>query len=175
MKAKPCMYPFDNFVGYKQTKKSGRTYVNLWDRSTGERSIISLARYRMSVHLGRRLIDNEEVDHADEDFTNDELWNLQILTGVENKQKNRRHRSGRIICRTPQICEMCKHEFFARTLRKLCSISCRSKALKDGRSSKHVYPVKLVNKIKRLHAKGLSSYAIALELGISRNAVMKYW
>lgn len=34
----------------------------------------------MEQHLGRKLIDDEEVDHIDTDFTNDDIDNLQVLT-----------------------------------------------------------------------------------------------
>lgn len=42
----------------------------------------------MSVKLGRFLTDNEEVDHIDEDKTNDSLSNLQVLSKKEHRQKS---------------------------------------------------------------------------------------
>ena len=41
----------------------------------------------MEQHLGRELLPEETVDHIDDDFTNDDLSNLQLLTLVENIKK----------------------------------------------------------------------------------------
>ena len=43
----------------------------------------------MCVKLGRYLQPGEEVDHIDNDKTNDSIDNLQILTGEENIRKYR--------------------------------------------------------------------------------------
>lgn len=48
---------------------------------------ISYARYLMQNNLGRELDKNEEVDHIDNDFTNDDIGNLQILSKEENHRK----------------------------------------------------------------------------------------
>lgn len=45
------------------------------------------ARYLMAVKLGRFLRDDEQVDHIDNDKTNDAIENLQILTQTENIRK----------------------------------------------------------------------------------------
>lgn len=55
--------------------------------SKKERTTISYARYLMSVKLNRFLDRNEEVDHIDNDKTNDSIENLQILSSKENKEK----------------------------------------------------------------------------------------
>lgn len=94
MKARKCKPPFQDYVGYYQTLKSGRTYIYLWNRKTNKRKLISLARYRLSVHLGRKLKKSEEADHKDDDFTNDRLSNLQVLSRVKNQQKEQIHRRG---------------------------------------------------------------------------------
>ena len=41
----------------------------------------------MEQYLGRELLDDETVDHKDDDFTNDDINNLQILTRIENSKK----------------------------------------------------------------------------------------
>ncbi|KAM9950982.1 hypothetical protein ACTFIT_009739 [Dictyostelium discoideum] len=46
----------------------------------------------MSVKLGRLLSPNEQGDHIDEDRTNDDISNLQILTAEENRIKSERYR-----------------------------------------------------------------------------------
>lgn len=58
----------------------------------GSRTTMTLARYRMCVHLGRKLEQSEEVDHKDEDRLNDDLSNLQILTRVQNLRKSAAHK-----------------------------------------------------------------------------------
>lgn len=88
MKAKKCKYPFTGYVFYKQYLPNGRCYYYLYNKELGKRRLISRARYRMSVHLGRRLKRWEHVDHRDEDKTNDRLSNLQILTQAANNQKS---------------------------------------------------------------------------------------
>ena len=44
----------------------------------------------MEQKLGRKLDRGETVDHIDEDFTNDNIENLQILTLSENAKKHAR-------------------------------------------------------------------------------------
>ena len=71
---------------YKQ--KDGRYFVILVYED-GTRKTSAYARYLMEQHLGRSLTDEEEVDHIDNDNTNDNIENLQILTREENMRKER--------------------------------------------------------------------------------------
>lgn len=84
-------YPYNNFYIYIVFhKKEGRRFAVLYpaDKSSGlKRTTISYARYLMSVKEGRVLEEYEEVDHIDNDKTNDEISNLQILTRSENVRK----------------------------------------------------------------------------------------
>ena len=75
--------------GYLVTNTENRRNVVLYNSHT-DRSTVSYARYLMSVHLGRFLEKHEEVDHIDNDKTNDTIENLQILTREENTAKNNR-------------------------------------------------------------------------------------
>lgn len=72
------------------TRKDGRKHVIHYDQETKERFTQSYPRYLMENHLGRKLEDWEEVDHIDEDFTNDSLENLQLLTKEQNIDKSRK-------------------------------------------------------------------------------------
>lgn len=72
--------------GYLQIHPSGRKYVVLFN-SDLDRTIISYARYLMGVKLGYFVPDDLEVDHKDDDKTNDDINNLQLLTGEENRLK----------------------------------------------------------------------------------------
>ena len=87
MKAKRCAHPFSEYVGYRQELPNGRIYVYLWNRETNKRRLISRARYRLCVKLGRELGPDEEADHVDDDFSNDALDNLQVLSGAKNRSK----------------------------------------------------------------------------------------
>lgn len=73
-------------AGYLQTHESGRKYVCLFN-SRADRSLISYARYLMCVKLGFILSDEYEVDHKDNDKTNDDITNLQVLTQQQNLLK----------------------------------------------------------------------------------------
>lgn len=72
--------------GYLQKNREGRTIVCLFN-SNKDRTTIAYARYLMSVKLGRLLEATEEVDHIDNDKSNDSIENLQLLSGAENRQK----------------------------------------------------------------------------------------
>lgn len=83
--------PFVGYTGYKVWhRKEGRFYVCLVPLPGVEliRTTITLAKYKLSVKLGRRLSSDEEVDHKDDDKTNDALGNLQILSKQENIAKS---------------------------------------------------------------------------------------
>ncbi len=72
-------------------KKEGRRYVVLVRRDQ-TKCCTSYARFLMSVKLGRRLRKEEQVDHIDEDKTNDSVDNLQIITQKDNLHKNAKFR-----------------------------------------------------------------------------------
>lgn len=71
---------------YVVKNKENRNMVCLVN-SNKDRTTIALARYRMSVKLGRMLRDDEQVDHIDNDKTNDSIDNLQLLTPEANRAK----------------------------------------------------------------------------------------
>jgi hypothetical protein len=73
-------------TGYLQTHPNGRKYVCLYNAKS-DRSIVSYARYIASVDRGAFIPSGYEVDHSDDDRTNDSGANLQILTSQQNKQK----------------------------------------------------------------------------------------
>ena len=81
--------PFQNYrsIGPRWDKTSGRFRICLYDMSGDKRLFMSYARYMMSVHLGRILSTEEEVDHIDGDRTHDVIANLQLLSKSENSSK----------------------------------------------------------------------------------------
>jgi len=68
-------------------RKDGRKHIVIV-HDDGLKQTQSYPRYLMEQHLGRRLLDNETVDHINEDFTDDRLENLQLLTRGENAAKS---------------------------------------------------------------------------------------
>lgn len=83
----------------------GRRYVNIV-RHDGSRTTMLYSRYIMEQHVGRELYYDETVDHIDEDFTNDDISNLAILTRAENAGKSSRLRQS--IEWHEFICPYCK-------------------------------------------------------------------
>lgn len=97
-------YSKDWKKGYLVINPEGRRTIILFN-SKKDRSSVSYARYLLSKHLGRYLLPNEHVDHIDNDKTNDDINNLQILTIAENNRKTH--------CKPLVIlsCPVCKHSF----------------------------------------------------------------
>lgn len=89
----------------------------------------------MEQKLGRELTKNEHVDHIDNDFTNDAIENLQVLTQKENNQKAFKFhgREAVLIMRT---CDFCKMDFARpkaiytnkKQSRYFCTENCRAKS-----------------------------------------------
>jgi hypothetical protein len=58
--------------------ENGRLFV-VAKYSDGSKGSISYPKYLMELHLGRKLLPNETVDHIDRNYLNNEISNLQIL------------------------------------------------------------------------------------------------
>jgi hypothetical protein len=118
------------------TSKDGRKRIVFYksDESTAS---MAWARAKVIAHEGRYLTDEEEVDHIDEDPTNDDISNLQILSLQEHREKSGRQTSLRTNKRTIEQCPYCSVEFECKAYRKLaaveknkfvcCSRSCASR------------------------------------------------
>jgi hypothetical protein len=80
------LYPeFNNIYGPYKRKSDDRKIVILSDGD--KKTARQYAKVLLEVKLGRRLKNDEVVDHIDEDPTNDEITNLQLLTHSENAKK----------------------------------------------------------------------------------------
>lgn len=75
--------PYLSKTGSNQGRKS---VIIIYD--DGTRRSLLLSRYIMETKLGHKLNPNEHVDHIDEDKTNDNENNLQILSQAENNKKS---------------------------------------------------------------------------------------
>lgn len=88
-------YPYsqDWEAGYLVTNKENRKTVILYNGINGntqKRSSTQYARYKLAVSLGRYLTKDETVDHIDNDKTNDDISNLQILSRRDNICKSQK-------------------------------------------------------------------------------------
>jgi hypothetical protein len=72
-------------------RKSGRKFVVIIYKD-GTRTTRQYARYLMEQELGRELTKDEEVDHIDRDHTNDEIWNLRVVSKEEHKKDDQKRR-----------------------------------------------------------------------------------
>lgn len=107
-------------------RKDGRKHVVIID-DNGNKTTKSWPRMLMEKHLGRELLPHETVDHIDNDYTNDNIENLQILSLSDNVKKQ--HDS----CRhEPYIKLVCKHCGCEFERRKAVEEYNRNKLNKDG-------------------------------------------
>lgn len=81
------LYPEFNRVTGPSIASDGRARVGLRNTSTGEKTVRQLAKVKLEVKIGRRLVGDETVDHEDTNKGNDESDNLQLLTRSENARK----------------------------------------------------------------------------------------
>lgn len=94
--------------GYIRTDSDGRQKVDLYNTDY-DRTTISYARYLMCVKEGYILPASVEVDHIDNDCTNDDISNLQILTKEAHRAKTislLRPRAVKVC-----VCPVCRIEF----------------------------------------------------------------
>lgn len=101
-------YPFTTKYtkGYLVTNKENRKMVCLYNNHK-DRTTISYARYLVSVKEKRFLNEDEHVDHIDNNKTNDDIQNLQILTPLENHNKT--FKTGETLI--DFICPVCNKNF----------------------------------------------------------------
>jgi hypothetical protein len=69
-------------------RKDGRKHVVIYDFKKGIRRTVSYPKYLMEKFLGRKLKGDETVDHINNDFTDDRIENLQILSRADNIRKS---------------------------------------------------------------------------------------
>lgn len=92
--------------GYLVVNPENRKNVVLFN-SEQDRTTISYARYLMSVHLGYVVPNEYEVDHINNDKTDDRIENLQLLTQQENISKENKLKT----IYYEFICPICKNNF----------------------------------------------------------------
>lgn len=173
--------------GYLRLSNDNRKRVDLVNNELN-RTTISYARYLMCVKLGYILSEEYEVDHIDDDKTNDDINNLQVLTQEQNLLKKQyKYIIEDQVCFGYE-CKWCDTKFILTEREKkmrlaqnvefsFCSKTCSSKY---HSFSGNLFLCKSIDKeeqikIKELRNSGLSSYKISEITGFARNTVMKYW
>lgn len=71
---------YDNYLIYGPYDHNRRLRLVMVDKVNGRKTSISYAKYLMEVHLGRYLKSDETVDHIDNDYTNNDISNLRVIS-----------------------------------------------------------------------------------------------
>ena len=87
-------------------RKDGRAHVVHYNTIAGTRRTQSYPRYLMEQHLGRKLEKWEQVDHINDDPTDDRVENYQLLTQTENSSKSAKPTKMKYF-----ECPVCEHGF----------------------------------------------------------------
>jgi len=92
-------YPYNTIWkhGYLLSNRENRQILILFD-SESNRTTTQYARYLLGVKLGRFLTKEETVDHIDNDKTNNDINNLQILSISENIRKSSQLPDVTLVC-----------------------------------------------------------------------------
>ena len=99
------MKPYENCkVLGPYLRKDGRSHVCI--KVDGKWKTVSYPKYLMEIHIGRYFTKQETVDHKDDDFTNNDFSNLQILERVKHIKLDGKRRVLPII-----ECQVCKIMF----------------------------------------------------------------
>lgn len=101
------LYKDEYDVAYLSTSKDNRKRVSLQTKNKSKNKWISYARYIWEDKFGK-IPDGYEVDHINNDKTDDRLENLQLLLKKDNILKTKSLKQKRII---KLICPICGKEF----------------------------------------------------------------
>lgn len=120
------LYPEYSKIQGPYLRKDGRKIVILY-KSKKQRTTRQYAKVVLEVKIGRRLLSGEEVDHIDEDHTNDDPNNLGILSKRQNIQKALKNKHGLpFLTECPNCGIQVRRPKSRVTRRNFCSNSCRS-------------------------------------------------
>src|ERR1700686_4619780 len=80
---------FKNYTCYKSFHKGMQRWQVMLAGKVSRRTerTILYSKYLMSIKVGRILSEEEQVDHVDGNKVNDEILNLEIVTGEENLRR----------------------------------------------------------------------------------------
>jgi hypothetical protein len=83
-----ALYGECKLYGPYTSKKDGRKRCVLTFDRCSKKTTLSYPKLLLETNLGRRLGEDETVDHIDADHSNNVIGNLQILTRIENAKKS---------------------------------------------------------------------------------------
>jgi hypothetical protein len=89
------------------TRKDGRQHVIIYDNF--KRKTVSYPKFLLEQKLGRSLLPDETCDHIDNDYTNNCLDNLQVLTRSDNSKKQMVFRPAE---KSYFVCPECNKSFY---------------------------------------------------------------
>lgn len=150
-------------IKHKNTDNRKRVYLIGYDNS---RKGISYAQYVWEEANGCHIPHGFQVDHINEDKTDDRLENLQLILPVENSRKYIRHaiNTGKIVKYIDMICPICGRvfQFERRNLSThpnlCCSKRCGYKKGKQSRYGNNISePYRYKHKCKYC-GKGIKNY-----------------
>lgn len=81
------LYPGTKAIHGPYRKKNGRLIVGLYSTSARLRTV-SYPKLLLELSIGRRLVGDETCDHIDDNFHNDNISNLQVLSRAANLAKH---------------------------------------------------------------------------------------
>ena len=67
-------------------RKDGRQHVIL--KKDKIKITVSYPKYLMELHIGRKLLENETIDHIDRDINNNNFDNLRIIDKVKHERED---------------------------------------------------------------------------------------
>ena len=67
-------------------RKDGRQHVIL--KKDKIKITVSYPKYLMELHIGRKLLENETIDHIDRDVNNNNFNNLRIIDKVKHERED---------------------------------------------------------------------------------------
>ena len=154
------------------------------DDKTG--TLMSYARYLMSVKLGRFLSKDEEVDHINTDPTDDSIENLQVLSVEEHRLKSIKENE----CEKVKLTCACCGIIFDRPARiqkykspknVFCSYSCNGKFYAN-KTSGNLLALKNkkiteddMERMRKMIVDGLTGYRISKEIGkVGTSSTMRW-
>lgn len=179
--------------GYLVDGTDGRKRVLLYKNKKQDFGL-SYAKYLKSVELGRILKSHEEVDHEDEDKTNDDPSNLQILTKAENIRKSQEYRKQQkeadgyyslIPCSNPECSNELKLTPAEVIKRKgiygyACSRPCAFQLQvingnkPGGKKGQPLISEEKIAELRTLKAAGVRGKEICSKVGVSYTTYLKY-
>ena len=168
--------------GYLSKTNEGRQIIALYN-DANNRKTISYARYLKSVEIGYEVPEGFEVDHVDNDKTNDAHTNLQILTRQQNLDKDNKNRESKYkgcqltCCNCNGVYNLTPDQERSKALNgtelNFCSRSCAGKYHYKNNEppTKKIDISTFEEQVRVLRKQGLSERKIHQTTGLSRHSL----